>query len=174
MTAETRPATEQRRPNRRRPPACDGMAFDGTAALSIVPSPEIVPPPVSVPSAIVEPAPAEVTAAVATAAELKALGVECLFLMTGRDNTLWIALQEAGIRQILARTEAGAVYMADGYARVTGRPTFVYGAYGPGAANVAGSLAEPFWSSSPVVAMASAMRRTERHRMEYQELDQPK
>lgn len=114
------------------------------------------------------------TAAVAAAAELDALGVRDFFLMTGRDNTLWIALQAAGIRQILARTEAAAVYMADGYARVTGRPTFVYGAYGPGAANVAGALAEPFWSSSPVVAMASAMRRTERHRAEYQELDQPK
>jgi thiamine pyrophosphate-dependent acetolactate synthase large subunit-like protein len=115
-----------------------------------------------------------VTAAEATAAELDALGVEHLFLMTGRDNTLWIALQKAGIRQVLARTEAAAVYMADGYARVTGRPTFVYGGYGPGAANVAASLAEPFWSSSPVVAMCSAMRRTERYRGEYQELDQPK
>jgi acetolactate synthase I/II/III large subunit len=114
------------------------------------------------------------TGATATAAELKAMGVECLFLMTGRDNTLWIALQAAGIRQILARSEASAVYMADAYARITGRPTFVYGGYGPGAANVAAALAEPFWSSSPVIAMCSAMRRTERYRSEYQELDQPK
>ncbi|NJD26775.1 MAG: thiamine pyrophosphate-binding protein [Chloroflexi bacterium] len=115
---------------------------------------------------------ATTTAAQATAAELKALGAEHLFLMTGRDNTLWIALQAAGIRQVLARTEAAAVYMADGYARVTGRPTFVYGAYGPGAANVAGALAEPFWSTSPVIAMASTMRRLDRFRSEYQELDQ--
>jgi acetolactate synthase I/II/III large subunit len=92
--------------------------------------------------------------------------------MTGRDNTLWIALQEQGIRQVLARSEAAAVYMADAYARLRGRPTFAYGAYGPGAANVAGSLAEPFWSSSPVVALTSTMRRTERFRKEYQELDQ--
>src|SRR4051812_19496821 len=112
------------------------------------------------------------TAAEATAAELKALGVEHFFLMTGRDNTLWIALQHAGIRQVLARTEAAAVYMADGYARVLGRPTFAYGAYGPGAANVAGALAEPYWSSSPVIAMVSAMRRMDRFRSEYQELDQ--
>lgn len=118
--------------------------------------------------------PAEVTAAEATAAELKALGVRHFFLMTGRDNTLWIALKKAGIQQVLARTEAAAVYMADAYARMTGRPTFVYGGYGPGAANVAAALAEPFWSSSPVIALCSAMRRTERHRWEYQELDQPK
>jgi acetolactate synthase-1/2/3 large subunit len=92
--------------------------------------------------------------------------------MTGRDNRLWIALEEAGIRQVLARSEAAAVYMADGYARLRGRPTFVYGPYGPGAANVAGGLAEPFWAGSPVVALVSAMRRADRYRKEYQELDQ--
>jgi acetolactate synthase-1/2/3 large subunit len=63
--------------------------------------------------------------------------------------------------------------MADAYARLRGRPAFVYGAYGPGAANVAGSLAEPFWSGSPVVALTSAMRRSDRVRKEYQDLDQP-
>jgi acetolactate synthase-1/2/3 large subunit len=112
------------------------------------------------------------TAAQAVALELRALGSEYFFLMTGRDNTLWIALQAEGIRQILARSESAAVYMADAYARLRGRPTFVYGAFGPGAANVAGSLAEPFWSSSPVIALSSAMRREHRFRNEYQELDQ--
>ncbi|MDP9225777.1 MAG: thiamine pyrophosphate-binding protein, partial [Actinomycetota bacterium] len=92
--------------------------------------------------------------------------------MTGRDNTLWIALESLGIHQVLARSEATAVYMADAYARLRGRPTFAYGAYGPGAANVAGALAEPLWSSSPVIALVSAMRRGERFRKEYQELDQ--
>ena len=92
--------------------------------------------------------------------------------MTGRDNSLWIALEEVGIRQVLARSEGAAVYMADAYARVTGRPALTYGAYGPGAANVAGALAEPYWSSSPVIALVSAMRRTERFRKEYQEIDQ--
>jgi acetolactate synthase I/II/III large subunit len=92
--------------------------------------------------------------------------------MTGRDNALWIALEEVGIRQVLARSEGAAVYMADAYARILGRPSITYGAYGPGAANVAGALAEPFWSSTPVVALVSAMRRSERFRKEYQELDQ--
>ncbi|HEY6608722.1 MAG TPA: thiamine pyrophosphate-binding protein [Candidatus Limnocylindria bacterium] len=108
----------------------------------------------------------------AVAHELRALGIDHLFLMTGRDNSLWIALEEVGIHQVLARSEGAAVYMADAYARVSGRPALTYGAYGPGAANVAGALAEPFWSSSPVVALVSAMRRTERFRKEYQELDQ--
>jgi acetolactate synthase I/II/III large subunit len=92
--------------------------------------------------------------------------------MTGRDNTLWIALHDVGVRQVLARSESAAVYMADAYARLRGRPAFVYGAYGPGAANLAGALAEPFWSSSPVIALTSAMRREHRFKSEYQELDQ--
>ncbi len=112
------------------------------------------------------------SAAQAIAHELRALDVEYFFLVTGRDTSLWIALQEAGIRQVLARSESGAVYMADAYARITGRPTFVYGAFGPGAANVAAALAEPFWSSSPLIALPSAMRRAARYRKEYQELDQ--
>jgi acetolactate synthase I/II/III large subunit len=165
LTVVPSPPGRSRASTRGRVPATPTMGAPG-------PAPAATPTPGPAPATTVEPR--AVTAAVATASELKALGVECLFLMTGRDNTLWIALEAVGIRQLLARTEAAAVYMADGYARVTGRPAFVYGAYGPGAANVAGSLAEPFWSSSPVVALASAMRRTERHRSEYQELDQPK
>lgn len=117
-------------------------------------------------------APVTVQAAAAIAYELRALGVEHFFLMTGRDNCLWIALEDVGIRQVLARSEAAAVYMADGYARLKGTPTFVYGPYGPGAANVAGGLAEPFWAGSPVVALVSAMRRADRSRREYQELEQ--
>lgn len=100
------------------------------------------------------------------------MGVRHFFLVTGGDNSIWIALRKQGIRQILARSEASAVYMADAYARLTGRPTFVYGQYGPGAGNVAGALPEPLWSSSPVVAMPTSMRRQHRHAGEYQELEQ--
>lgn len=117
--------------------------------------------------------PTPMVTAEAVAEELRALGVEHFFLMTGRDNKLWIALEALGIQHVLARSEASAVYMADAYARIRNQPTFVYGAYGPGAANVAGALAEAFWSGSPVVALTSAMRRTEKYRLEYQELDQP-
>jgi acetolactate synthase I/II/III large subunit len=111
-------------------------------------------------------------AAEAIAQELKALGIRHFFLVTGGDNSLWIALRRQGIAQVLARSEASAVYMADAYARVTGMPTFVYGQYGPGAGNLAGALPEPLWSSSPVVAMPTSMRRQHRHGGEYQELEQ--
>jgi acetolactate synthase-1/2/3 large subunit len=152
-----------------------GNPVIATQAVSQIAAPTVGAVAAPVATAVAPPAVTAVatTTAAAVAFELRALGVEHFFLMTGRDNKLWIALESVGIRQVLARSEAAAVYMADAYARLRGRPTFVYGAYGPGAANVAGSLAEPFWSGSPVVALTSAMRRADRFRKEYQELDQP-
>ena len=48
--------------------------------------------------------------------------------------------------------------MADGYARVTGKPGFVYGQRGPGVSNVAGALADALWASSPVISLTSCDR----------------
>jgi thiamine pyrophosphate-dependent acetolactate synthase large subunit-like protein len=53
--------------------------------------------------------PAITTAAEAIALELKALGTSHFFLVTGGDNSVWIALQEQGITQVLARNEASSV-----------------------------------------------------------------
>lgn len=62
---------------------------------------------------------------------LKAYGTEFFFCVTGGDHALWIALHEEGIRIVNCRSEKGAAYMADGYARISGRPGFVYGQAGP-------------------------------------------
>src|SRR2546423_14871857 len=67
---------------------------------------------------------------------LKAYGTEYFFIVTGGDQDLWIALDDAGIRLINCRSEKAATYMADGYARISGKPGFVYGQYGPGVSNV--------------------------------------
>ena len=61
--------------------------------------------------------------------------------------------------------------MADGYARVTGKPGFVYGQRGPGVSNVAGALADALWASSPVISLTSSIAMSSRDRFEYQELD---
>jgi acetolactate synthase-1/2/3 large subunit len=103
---------------------------------------------------------------------LKARGVEVFFLLTGGDQSLWFALRDAGIRMILCRSEQGSTYMADGYARISGRPGLVYGQSGPGAANVAGSLPDPMWAGSPVVSITSSVPSATRDRLAYQEVDQ--
>src|SRR5260221_14229991 len=81
---------------------------------------------------------------------LKAYDTKYFFQVTGGDQALWIALEEAGIQMIPCRSEKGAAYMADGYARISGNPGFVYGQYGPGVSNVAAGRARPPWSSRPV------------------------
>ena len=103
---------------------------------------------------------------------LKAYGTEYFFFVTGGDQDLWIALDDAGIRLINCRSEKAATYMADGYARVSGKPGFVYGQYGPGVSNVAAGLADPYWSMSPVISLTTSTRTTSKERYEYQELDQ--
>src|SRR5258708_8531280 len=103
---------------------------------------------------------------------LKAYDTKYFFQVTGGDQALWIALEEAGIQMIPCRSEKGAAYMADGYACISGNPGFVYGQYGPGVSNVAAGLADPYWSMSPVISFTTSMRTQSRDRYEYQELDQ--
>lgn len=107
------------------------------------------------------------------AATLAEHGVDRVFLMTGGDLSLWRSLRDVGIQMVLARSEASSVVMADAYARLTGRPAVVYGQWGPGAANVAGALADAWWASAPVVALTSTVPTSSEFRREYQELDQP-
>src|SRR5262245_54591935 len=106
------------------------------------------------------------------AVSLKDAGIENFFLLTGGDQPLWIALRDAGIRMVVARSEASAVYMADGYARASGRAAPAYGQAGPGAANVAAALADALWAQSPVFALTGATATQAVHMNEYQDLDQ--
>jgi acetolactate synthase-1/2/3 large subunit len=106
------------------------------------------------------------------ASTLRACGLEHFFMLTGGDQPLWIALRDAGIRMVVARSEASAVYMADGFARASGKPAIAYGQAGPGAANVAAALADPFWAQSPVIALTGANATNAMHVVEYQSLDQ--
>jgi len=114
----------------------------------------------------------KMTVATALVDRLVASGTEYFFQLTGGDQPLWIALHDAGIKMVLARSEFSAVYMADGYARASGKPGIVYGQAGPGAANVAAALADPFWAQSPVVALTGATATGSMYKGEYQALDQ--
>lgn len=103
---------------------------------------------------------------------LKVSGINDFFMLTGGDQPLWIALRDEGIRMLVARSEASAVYMADGYARARGAPSIAYGQAGPGAANVAAALADAYWAQSPVVALTGSNATSAMHVNEYQALDQ--
>jgi len=84
---------------------------------------------------------------------LEDLGVEYLFGYPG-GVVLYIydeIYQQNKIKHVLVRHEQGATHMADGYARVTGKPGVVLVTSGPGATNTVTGLATAMMDSVPMV-----------------------
>ena len=101
-----------------------------------------------------------VTGGKAAIAGLQAAGVDVVFGIPGVHTlALYDALHDAGIRHVLARHEQGAGFMADGYARATGRPGVAVIITGPGITNVATPVGEAYADSSPVVILSSQVER---------------
>lgn len=84
-------------------------------------------------------------------------GVEVVFGIPGVDNLpIYDALLDApGLRHTLTRHEQGAGFMADGYARASGRVGVCLTTTGPGALNAATPLAAAYADGSPVLLVAS-------------------
>jgi acetolactate synthase-1/2/3 large subunit len=78
-------------------------------------------------------------------------------------------LSDLGVRPILAHSEKAAAYMADGYARVAGRPG-VCMAQSVGAANLAAGLQDAWLGRSPVIAFSGRKEPSFQHRNAYQEI----
>ena len=102
---------------------------------------------------------------------LRRHGVEFLF---GQSNPpgLTLAAGDIGIAQIGYRQENAGSYMADGYARVTGRVPVVTAQNGPAATLLVPGLAECLSASVPIVALVQDVGPGARDRNAFQELDQ--
>ncbi|MGH7054854.1 MAG: thiamine pyrophosphate-binding protein [Stellaceae bacterium] len=74
-----------------------------------------------------------------------------------------------GVTRVLAHSEKAAAYMADGYARVAGRPG-VCMAQSVGAANLAAGLQDAFLGRSPVLALTGHKPEPFQNRNSYQEI----
>ncbi len=96
------------------------------------------------------------TAADALVRRLRDHGVTIVFGYPGGQLTpVYDALARDGsIRHILARDEQAAAFMADGYARATGRPGVCLAVCGPGVFNAATPLATAFTDSVPVLLIS--------------------
>jgi acetolactate synthase-1/2/3 large subunit len=103
----------------------------------------------------------QMTGGQAVAAALKAHGVEAVFGIPGAHTlAIYDALRdEPGIRNVVARHEGGAGYMADGYARASGKPGVVITVTGPGATNVLTAVGGAYNDSSPVLVISSQIPR---------------
>ncbi|MCC6791810.1 MAG: 5-guanidino-2-oxopentanoate decarboxylase [Thermomicrobiales bacterium] len=89
-------------------------------------------------------------------AALEAHGVDTIFGIPGVHTlALYDALRTSSIRHVLARHEQGAGFMADGYARASGRPGVACVITGPGVTNIATPIGEAYTDSSPVLVISS-------------------
>ena len=89
---------------------------------------------------------------------LKAQGVDTVFGIISIHNLdLFDALydQQDSLRFIGGRLELGVGFMADGYARATGKPGVLITSTGPGAADSIGAMGEAYFSGSPLLQVTT-------------------
>ncbi|MEP2530087.1 thiamine pyrophosphate-binding protein [Shimia sp.] len=89
---------------------------------------------------------------------LKARGVDVIFGIPGVHNVeMYRGLEEAGITHVLARHEQGVGFMADGYARASGKPGVAYVITGPGLCNIMTPMGQAYSDSVPVLVISSCL-----------------
>jgi acetolactate synthase-1/2/3 large subunit len=102
------------------------------------------------------------TGAEAVVRRLRDHGVSHVFGYPGGQLTpIYDALyREGSIRHVLARDEQAAAFMADGYARATGRPGVSLAVCGPGVLNAATPLATAYTDSIPILLISGQIPTT--------------
>ena len=87
---------------------------------------------------------------------LAGLDVDVVFGLMGSGNLAFTnAMRDAGVRFYAARHENGAICMADGYARVSGRIAAASVHQGPGLTNAVTGLTEAAKSRTPLLLLAA-------------------
>lgn len=83
-------------------------------------------------------------------------GVDTVFGIPGVHTLeLYRGLPGSGIRHVLTRHEQGAGFMADGYARISGKPGVCFVISGPGVTNVATPIGQAYADSIPMLIISS-------------------
>jgi acetolactate synthase-1/2/3 large subunit len=98
----------------------------------------------------------EMSGAQALVGSLARHGVEVVFGLPGVQimDAFDALFHEPSIRLVLARHEQATTYMADGYARTTGKPGVALVVPGPGALNATAGLGTAYAASSPVLLVS--------------------
>lgn len=104
------------------------------------------------------------------AAALKRHGIQSVFGQS-IPSSLMLALADAGVRQVVYRTENAGAAMADGFARVSRTIGVVAAQNGPAATLLVPGLAEALKSSVPVLAIVQDVPRPTVGRNAFQEID---
>ena len=103
---------------------------------------------------------------------LIAEGVDVIFgYPGGAILPTYDALLDSKIKHVLVRHEQGATHMAEGYARVSGRPGVVMVTSGPGATNTVTGIADAYMDSTPMVVISGQVSTTMIGNDAFQEAD---
>ncbi len=93
---------------------------------------------------------------------LESYGVELIFGIPGVHTVeLYRGLPATKIRHVTPRHEQGAGFMADGYARVTGKPGVCFIVTGPGMTNIATAMGQAYADSVPMLVISAVNARSE-------------
>ena len=114
----------------------------------------------------------KMTGAACLADMLKGYGVTHIFMVPAVLRTTFAELERrgTGIARIHTHGEKSAAYMADGYARASGKPGICM-AQVIGALNLAAGLRDAWLAHSPVIAMTGGREPKTKFRKVYQEID---
>ncbi len=100
-------------------------------------------------------------------------GVDTVFTLSGNQiMPLFDAFNETAVRLVHSRHEAAAVYMAEAYARVSGRLGIALVTAGPGFGNALGALYSASMSEAPVVLISGDSPVSQDGLGAFQQLDQ--
>ena len=87
---------------------------------------------------------------------LEAYGVDTAFGIPGVHTIeLYRALGQSGLAHVTPRHEQGAGFMADGYARASGKPAACFIVTGPGMTNIATAMGQALADSVPMLVISS-------------------
>jgi acetolactate synthase-1/2/3 large subunit len=104
---------------------------------------------------------------------LERLGVECVFGLPGsQDILLFETLRRSRLRTVLTTHELAAAFMANGYARASGKVGVLITIAGPGFTYALPGLAEALLDSAPLLHIVHKPAASEEHKFALQALDQ--
>ncbi|MBM1199492.1 5-guanidino-2-oxopentanoate decarboxylase [Pseudomonas fragi] len=93
---------------------------------------------------------------------LEAYGVEQVFGIPGVHTVeLYRGLAGSSINHITPRHEQGAGFMADGYARTSGKPGVCFIITGPGMTNITTAMGQAYGDSIPMLVISSVQSRSQ-------------
>ncbi len=98
---------------------------------------------------------------------MRGYGVTHVFFVPAILPDAMAAMEDTGVKRVLTHGETAAGYMADGYARASGRPGICL-AQAVGSANLAAGIRDAYLASSPVIAISGGPHPDSRYQYLYQ------